>query len=195
MPELICTVCGGKREIGRKQCHECYKKAARERSKKRNKLGIRTMYTKKCPICSNPFTTTRKSSIICIECYRKNVKRYKSEIRYKFIGKNTRQHREIAEQLLNRKLETNEHVHHLDGDTLNNNVYNLIIISNRDHSRLHRYLSIKLSIVEKNLGIQIKNIDPLKRDVSLSYIFSENIAVIKLWKVTAPMGKLADPIE
>jgi len=58
--------------------------------------------------------------------------------RYKTIvvnGKQVREHRWIMEQHLERKLEPWEHVHHIDGNYLNNNINNLEVLSNADHQR------------------------------------------------------------
>lgn len=58
--------------------------------------------------------------------------------RYKTIvvdGKQVREHRWVMEQYLGRKLETWEHVHHIDGNHLNNAIENLEVLSNADHQR------------------------------------------------------------
>ncbi len=69
-------------------------------------------------------------------------------------------HRHIASLKLGRWLTTNEHVHHLDGDKLNNNPNNLEILSNSEHAKLHNNTT-KISIICKtckNLFIPINNI-------------------------------------
>ncbi len=43
-------------------------------------------------------------------------------------GKKIYVHRLVMEKKLGRSLEKNEHVYHLDGDSLNNNAKNLIVI-------------------------------------------------------------------
>ena len=50
-------------------------------------------------------------------------------------GEEVREHRWIMEQHLGRKLETWEHVHHIDGNHLNNSLSNLEVLSNADHQR------------------------------------------------------------
>ena len=50
-------------------------------------------------------------------------------------GKCVREHRWIMEQFLGRKLETWEHVHHIDGNHQNNNIENLEVLINSDHQR------------------------------------------------------------
>ena len=47
------------------------------------------------------------------------------------------EHRIRMEQKLGRTLRRHEHVHHIDGDTLNNAVENLIVVSAADHIRIH----------------------------------------------------------
>lgn len=46
-------------------------------------------------------------------------------------------HRLIMSAALGRQLLTEEHVHHIDGDTLNNSLENLEILSAAEHARVH----------------------------------------------------------
>jgi hypothetical protein len=46
-------------------------------------------------------------------------------------------HRLVMELHLGRYLAKSEHVHHIDGNTLNNEISNLMIMSNSEHSKLH----------------------------------------------------------
>lgn len=48
-----------------------------------------------------------------------------------------RYHRYVMESYLGRKLDSREHVHHLDLDKLNNDVDNLIIINPTIHNQIH----------------------------------------------------------
>jgi len=50
-------------------------------------------------------------------------------------GEQVREHRWIMEQHLKRKLEKWEHVHHIDGNCLNNHIDNLEILSNSEHQK------------------------------------------------------------
>lgn len=57
-----------------------------------------------------------------------------SRNRYKYMtvdGKKIRVHRHIMQDFLGRKLESWEHVFHIDGDTNNNNIDNLVVIIKR----------------------------------------------------------------
>jgi len=52
-------------------------------------------------------------------------------------GKRIRENRYIMEQHLGRKLTRKEHVHHINGDKLDNKVENLMVMSNSEHQKLH----------------------------------------------------------
>jgi len=60
-------------------------------------------------------------------------------IELKRLGERYRipEHRLVMEQYLNRKLLQKEHIHHIDGNKLNNNIENLIILSPQEHAYLH----------------------------------------------------------
>lgn len=50
-------------------------------------------------------------------------------------GRQVREHRYIMEQFLGRKLLKNEHVHHKDGNGLNNDINNLELLTNSEHQK------------------------------------------------------------
>jgi len=58
------------------------------------------------------------------------------------------EHRLILENILGRKLDTNEHVHHVDGNRLNNAPENLALVSKKEHTLILNLLRI----VDKNLA-------------------------------------------
>ncbi len=47
-------------------------------------------------------------------------------------------HRLLISDILGRNLNTEEHVHHIDGDKLNNSLSNLSICSSAEHAKLHK---------------------------------------------------------
>jgi hypothetical protein len=51
-----------------------------------------------------------------------------------------RLHRQVMERFLKRKLNKNEIVHHIDENTLNNGLDNLLLISRGEHTALHHAL-------------------------------------------------------
>lgn len=73
-----------------------------------------------------------------------HVRRLKGFVKYRIIrvmidgrSKQVLEHRYVMEQHLGRKLLRSEHVHHKDGDGLNNAIENLEVMSPRDHQHHH----------------------------------------------------------
>jgi len=64
-------------------------------------------------------------------------------------GKKVRAHRWIMEQVLGRTLLSTEHVHHRNGDPLDNRIENLEVLTASVHMRLHkqRYSDIKQCVL------------------------------------------------
>jgi hypothetical protein len=106
----------------------------------------------KCYICKKTYRTnpayirktpnyTRYCSYKCMwKNLSENSKGSVDSLGYRVIsvnGKRYREHRYLMEQELNRKLETKEHVHHVDGNKLNNDINNLEVLMESDHHKLH----------------------------------------------------------
>jgi len=52
-------------------------------------------------------------------------------------GRYVAEHRYVAEQLIGRKLHRREHVHHKDGNKMNNSPDNLQVLTATEHAKLH----------------------------------------------------------
>jgi len=85
--------------------------------------------------------------IIIPERYNIIIQRYKSRnnnLQYKKFrienGSYKYVHVYILEKIIGRKLYASECVHHIDGNTLNNDVDNLIVLTRREHSLAHKSL-------------------------------------------------------
>lgn len=59
-------------------------------------------------------------------------------LRVKSRGKWRKEHRVVMEHMLGRKLEKDEHVHHIDGYKTNNNPSNLTLVSLPEHNAIHK---------------------------------------------------------
>jgi hypothetical protein len=93
-------------------------------------------------------------------------------------------HRRVAEKILGRKLNTNEVVHHLDGDPKNNSLDNLIVLSRSKHASLHSYLRTQGAILSKG---NIENFENCWKDLivpmTTTWLETASVKVIKLWEI------------
>ena len=150
---IMCPICKKEFEIyandyrikERKNIY-CSKKCSGEASKRGNIV--------RCKYCDKEFYSTRNDfcSKKCACEYKKANYKHKTyiengyEVRYinGYNKKgNVKEHRYIMEQYLGRKLNSNEVVHHKDGNKLNNNISNLQVMTKSEHSKLHREEEIK----------------------------------------------------
>lgn len=53
-------------------------------------------------------------------------------------GEQIREHRAVMQDFLGRKLKTNEHVHHINGNKNDNQLDNLKVVESSEHHRTHR---------------------------------------------------------
>ena len=179
MKELKCIKCGNERDKGRKLCKKCYLEYKRNKYAQngRHNYGISN-----CITCGKEILLWKKDQLQCYNCsrihYKKNItndyERGKGK-RYSFL------HRRIAEEILNRKLNSNEIVHHLDDNHLNNDKSNLVIISRSVHGKIHAYMKkqrlIVKDIIDRNGEIYWQKYISL---MCLFWLKINNIEYIKL---------------
>jgi DNA-binding NarL/FixJ family response regulator len=60
------------------------------------------------------------------------------------------------ESAIGRKLMRNEHVHHIDGDTKNNDLSNLVLLSDSDHAKEHHTGVAKSQELKDKLSMSLK---------------------------------------
>jgi hypothetical protein len=102
-------------------------------------------YYDACPLCGNDKDTRARHCMKCrftVNHPRKGtgVERRLNANGYISVQVNNKavyEHRHIMEKKIGRKLRRDEHVHHKNGDRLDNRIENLELLSGREHNRQH----------------------------------------------------------
>lgn len=190
MKNMFCIQCGESREIGRRICRNCNLQRLIDLAK----ITPRYMFEKICIACKCEFQAWRKNQEVCKECYRE-MQRIKQLNRasntYIVANGNTKNgkkfrhvHRKLAEDLLLRTLHTNEVVHHLDENSQNNSLYNLVVLDRKVHSKLHAYLDLQRVILEKSGIENSENCwKTLIIPMTTTWLEMAGVKVIKLWEI------------
>lgn len=169
--KVICAFCGKEEYVNpcRAKKYNC---CSRECMGKYNSVKYNEKLNKVCPICGDIFLVKRSHfnkrvccSLKCSNKYRSLYKtkeensNYKLRIielengvckkdysRYKYPY-----HKIVLETLDIKKIPKGYDIHHKDGNHLNNNIENLILISRNTHMLLHRWFgNILLNAIETN---------------------------------------------
>jgi DNA-binding CsgD family transcriptional regulator len=103
-----------------------------------------------CSFCGKISTRYKKrvlaSQMFCNRECRTGLRRKLATSPYKevvHLGQRKYEHRLIMEREVGRPLTKKEHVHHIDGDTRNNAVANLAVLSASDHAKIHSQAQTK----------------------------------------------------
>jgi hypothetical protein len=110
-------------------CDECGK----EIYKPKGQIYLHNYCSNKCRLKSKIFIENIKPFTFVV------IENKKKKPKYKTLNVNGKQmllHRHIMQQHLNRKLESNEIVHHINGDTFDNSIENLKIVSRSEHGKI-----------------------------------------------------------
>ena len=196
----LCKVVGCTNECdpGRNYCHKHFleRKSFLRKLRKEAGLKVRTMYQCTCANCGKSFQGFKKDSLYCSQqCYIDFKKVNHSINAYEYDSKhyshNIWKHRNIAEQILGRKLHTNEVVHHLDCNPKNNDLINLIILSRSKHGQLHAYLTKQRALLERsNKGITENCWNNLIVPMTTTWLETANVKVQKLWEIGQSAAEL-----
>jgi len=126
----------------------CTKVCAGLSSGRDKKHGKDVICSECCKIFYKRHSVIRKLNFCCMHCLGKYTSRINPETTFKKItnpkskrkylikrvnGKIMNVHRLIMEEHIGRKLTYLEHVHHINGDTLDNRIENLQILSQKEH--------------------------------------------------------------
>lgn len=84
-------------------------------------------------------------------------------------GKYRREHRVIMENHINRKLESNEAVHHINGNKLDNCIENLQILSFSEHKKIHGLITVELRKKAVDLYLQGMSATKIPQHVNICY--------------------------
>ena len=169
----------------RRYCKKHYNERKKEQARKRYALFGRYKYSLVCEICNKNFKGDRKNSRFCsLECYYEysRINSSNATNNYPMRKKTSKsEHRSIVEEILNRKLHTDEVVHHLDCNPTNNSVQNLIVMKRSEHVKLHSTLTKHRASLLKDKGVNSENCwDNLRDQVTTTWLETTGVKVIKI---------------
>ena len=195
--QCIVENCENERVKGRRYCSVHYAERRRQQARDRYKSStfVRTTYPSICKICSKAFNGFRKNQPFCSkECYYKFTKLNSSNATNNYEpahgGHYCWRHRRIAESVLNKKLSTDEVVHHLDCNPTNNNIDNLVVITRSQHIKLHNFLNTMRVTLLKNNDENTENCwNNLIVPLTTTWLETTNVNVIKLSEIGQSAAK------
>ena len=185
----MCIICKQTpSEDMRRYCRRCYLDRRKELyQKKGGTKALRRYGLGICKICLKPIVKGSKNQKYCLLCFRSiNKIGNNADNNYENAGGGGYcwKHRKIAEQILNKKLNTNQVVHHIDGNPKNNALNNLIVISRAQHGRLHQYLKEMRASLEKSKDVKDENCwKTLIAQITTTWLETAGVKVLKLSEI------------
>lgn len=123
-----------------KRCARCWKQPVKHPNFVRSE-GSRSFYLAECG--HETGSPTRKRCAACFEAHHRSQDKYVFRAdRRRGPNGVTSEHRLIAEQVLGRRLKTNEVVHHINMDKRDNRRRNLLICTREYHKELHHRMEL-----------------------------------------------------
>lgn len=101
-------------------------------------------------------------------------------------------HRHIASVDAGRWLSGDEHVHHVDGDRLNNDPSNLEVMTNAEHAALHKPAPVERLCAECNDQVSVGSARADKADVFCSHKCAMSAREVVDWPPAAVLVKMVD---
>ena len=189
--KCIVENCENERVKGRRYCLEHYTERHRQQAKARYNRPdfVRTTYPGVCKMCLRAFNGINKGQLFCsVDCYRAFTKLNTANATNNYEnahgGGYRWMHRRIAESVLDRKLSTNEVVHHVDCKPTNNSIDNLIVMTRSQHVKLHNFLNHTRASLLKNSDVNIENCwNNLIVPTTTAWLETTNAKVIKLSEI------------
>lgn len=183
----VCKECGSTELVpNRRYCKVCLLARKRAQAKKRYGGYGRYMYKNTCQACGDAFKAWRKAQKLCKSCYKIMVNTGFEANPYENGGGDGYcwKHRRVSETVLGRKLKSHEVVHHVDGNTKNNDKTNLMVLTRRMHGKLHLHLRLQRVIMEKSINENSEDCwNTLIAPMTTAWLETTSAKVIKLWEI------------
>jgi hypothetical protein len=186
----LCIECEKEPRIkGRRYCKACYLNRRKEKYRLNGGNSSKKRYgTGNCNKCGKDIKLNSKDQKWCLKCFREISSFGSSHATNNYEnakgGGYCWMHRRIAEEVLGRKLKTNEVVHHVDLDVNNNSIKNLMVISRRMHGKLQAYIRAQGALLEKSGSEQNENCwNTLIAPMTTTWLETAGVKVIKLWEI------------
>lgn len=186
----FCEQCGKKLTNERRICADCKKLNKRIYAKKHyavnKQIGrLPKRYgTTKCVLCGKEIIKNRRNQEICYECFIKH--HHKSVDDYNKV-KRSKNSNTLARQMmldLGLCLNSHLHVHHIDENPDNNSLENFLILSDRNHAKLHRFLEKNWSLLLKDKSSNLENCwNTLRGQLTTTWLETMNVKVLKITEI------------